>query len=301
MSAYAVKINDGPWTPTNEAGSMQLITGSTMKAFLYNNFGHTNTDKMLELPKPTPQADELLIKAEAYSMVADSPNSLGVAGIVTSTGNQAGSFNKGDKVFGVIESDVCAEFAVIKAECAALMPVNALFEHAAALSLPLAIAHHLLSDIGRLRWGQRLLIRNAAGGTAQVVLQVAKSVGAHVTVTTQPNHKLMLAALGADIVLDEYNNGNYGLEAIADMVIDFNRIGCLQEVFFPKLHVRLSPEQVTNITIDCNKKLQFGKMLVEDGSVKAQIARQLTWRKIAAARELLAKKEQTGQLVLSVD
>jgi NADPH:quinone reductase-like Zn-dependent oxidoreductase len=59
-----------------------------------------------------------------------------------------------------------------------------------------------LRDTVRLRSGERLLVRGAAGGVGTAAVQLAHALGGHVTALARDRHARTLAELGADEVLD---------------------------------------------------------------------------------------------------
>jgi len=69
------------------------------------------------------------------------------------------------------------------------------------LLVPLLVT--ALSEAGRLKRGDKVLVTAAAGGTGQFAVQLAKLAGCHVVATCGGDRKVaMLKSLGADRIID---------------------------------------------------------------------------------------------------
>ena len=92
-----------------------------------------------------------------------------------------------------------AEYAVVPATNVLRIPADAESAEAAAYSLATLTAYRMLVTRAQLRAGERVLIWGIGGGVAIACLQIAKLIGAHVTVTSGSDDKLARArTLGAD-------------------------------------------------------------------------------------------------------
>ncbi|WP_278258443.1 zinc-binding dehydrogenase [Nocardioides convexus] len=87
---------------------------------------------------------------------------------------------------------------------AAALPVPAGWSDAQALGLVLNTATALaaLRTLGRVRAGETVLVHAAAGGVGQAAVRLARHYGARVVATASPGKHEVVAALGADVVLD---------------------------------------------------------------------------------------------------
>ena len=89
----------------------------------------------------------------------------------------------------------------------ALKPANVTHEQAAAVPIAAVTALQALRDQGHLKAGQKVLINGASGGVGTYAVQIAKAMGANVTGVCSTRNVEMVAALGADRVLDYKKRG----------------------------------------------------------------------------------------------
>lgn len=87
---------------------------------------------------------------------------------------------------------------------AAALPVPEGWSDAEALGLVLNTATALaaLRTLGRVRAGETVLVHAAAGGVGQAAVRLARHDGARVVATASPGKHDVVAALGAEVVLD---------------------------------------------------------------------------------------------------
>lgn len=190
----------------------------TMQVIAVN---HTGKDSLLAIEQravPVPSAEQLLIKVAAagvnradimqrrglYPPPAGDSDILGleVAGIVVATGPQHKSW-LGKAVFGLVPGGGYAEYAVLPASHAMAVPAGYTMVEAAATAEVFLTAFQLLCSIGQLQQGQRVLIHAGASGVGTAAIQLAKSIGAKVAVTSSQDDKLTLCkALGAEVAIN---------------------------------------------------------------------------------------------------
>jgi NADPH:quinone reductase-like Zn-dependent oxidoreductase len=92
-----------------------------------------------------------------------------------------------------------AEYVVVPAVNVLPIPADTDLATAAAFTLATLTAYRMLVTRAQLRAGERVLIWGIGGGVAIAALQIAKMLGAHVTVTSGSDAKLARAIdLGAD-------------------------------------------------------------------------------------------------------
>ncbi|WP_348944293.1 NAD(P)H-quinone oxidoreductase [Chitinibacter sp. FCG-7] len=211
----------------------------------------TATNHTLQLtdhPIPNPAATQLLVKVAAagvnradlmqaqgkYPPLPGESEILGleIAGEVVALGQGVTDFKVGDKVFGLVAGGAYAGYCLLEQSLSILQP-NTL-DAVAAASLPEAwmTAWLNLVEIGQLqldhhRAGQptkRVLIHAGASGVGAAAIQLAKSLGAWVAVTTSSPHKQAFCReLGADLVID-YRATDFAAEMRAaggaDLILD---------------------------------------------------------------------------------
>lgn len=206
-----------------------------MKAVVYTEYGSADVLHLIEVDKPIPADNEVLVKIHAASvnaadwrMMRADPflvrlyaglfkpakfRILGadIAGRVEAVGKNVRQFQPGDEVYGDVFASGFGGFAEYK--CAreselVLKPVNLSFEEAAAVPLAALTALHGLRDKGQIQPGQKVLINGASGGVGTFAVQLAKLFEAEVTAVCSAGKADMARALGADHVID-YTQENF--------------------------------------------------------------------------------------------
>ena len=205
-----------------------------MKAIRIYEFGGPEVMKVVDVERPVPAADEILVKVYASSVnpadyiVREGGNEvlrsflklplglgLDVAGIVEETGSAVTPLKKGDKVYGVPNfpgDGSYAEYIAAKASQFWIMPQRISFNEAGALPSCALIAWNGIVDMGKVRPGQRVLIHGAAGGVGNLAVQIAKAMGGYVIGTASAHNADFLKELGADEVI------NYRSQAFEDLL-----------------------------------------------------------------------------------
>jgi NADPH:quinone reductase-like Zn-dependent oxidoreductase len=177
-------------------------------------------------------------------------------GVVESVGSAASSVSVGDTVvinpgvsdrtceyclageqplcprFGILGEHfpgTMAEYVVVPATNVLPIPGDAEPSEAAAFTLATLTAYRMLVTRAQVRAGERVLIWGIGGGVAIACLQIAKMLGAHVTVTSGSDEKLARAvALGADDTINHRHvdvgrevrgrTGKKGVDVVVDSV-----------------------------------------------------------------------------------
>ncbi len=200
-----------------------------MKAIRIHEFGGAENLRFDETEKPTPNADEVLIKTAAaginyadtmlrqnkYLFTPALPFTLGfeVAGTVEATGANVQNYAVGQRVLATLmRGGGYAEYAVADWRTVVPIPDGLDFGKATALLVQGLTALGLLQD---LKSGQTILIHAAAGGVGSLLVQLAKHKGAKVLGTASTTEKLeKIAALGADVGIN-YTEADWTDEVLA--------------------------------------------------------------------------------------
>jgi len=194
-----------------------------VKAVVHRQYGSPDVLELVEIDKPEPADDEVLVRVRAtsvnpadwYSMVglpvarpqsglrAPKEPRIGIdfAGVVEAVGATITDFEPGQEVYGA-RTGAFAEYVCVKN---AIAPKSARlsFEQAAGIPVAAVTALQGLRDKGKLVPGQRVLINGASGGVGTFAVQIAKALGAgHVTGVCSPANVDNVRALGADDVVD---------------------------------------------------------------------------------------------------
>jgi NADPH:quinone reductase-like Zn-dependent oxidoreductase len=218
-----------------------------MRAIIYSKYGPPEVATLMEVPKPLPKDNEILVKV--YSSTVNRTDSgfrsaeyfisrfwtglfrpkyqiLGCefAGIIEEIGERVTTFKKGDKVLG-FNDKTCgghAEYLTIAETDAVInMPANLSFEEAAALTEG---AHYALVDIraAKVKPGQNVLVYGATGAIGSAAVQLLKHFGAIVTAVCNTKNVGLVKSLGADVVIDyqtqDFTNTEVRFEFIFDAV-----------------------------------------------------------------------------------
>ena len=163
-----------------------------MKAAIINEYGNNDVVHIVDIERPEPKANELLIKVHAAGvnpvdwkirngagqrLGMTLPIHLGgeLVGTVEKLGEGVSGFEPGDAVFGMAHSGTFAEYATVKAADMARKPSNLDFVQAAALPLAGTTAWQAIFDKAGLAAGQRLLVTNSSGGVGSLAVQFAKA------------------------------------------------------------------------------------------------------------------------------
>jgi NADPH2:quinone reductase len=189
-----------------------------MKAVFVEQPGGVENLKYADVPKPSPSPGQALVKIVAsgvnyidiyfrkgvYPSPPPPPIMLGSegAGTVEAIGPDVTNVAVGDRVAYAMARGSYAEYAVVPAWQLVKIPASVDFETAAAAMLQGMTAHYLTHSTYPLKPGDSCLIHAAAGGTGQLIVQMAKMLGAHVigTVGTEEKAKQAKEA-GADEVI----------------------------------------------------------------------------------------------------
>jgi NADPH:quinone reductase-like Zn-dependent oxidoreductase len=199
-----------------------------MKAFIYERYGPPERLRMTEVDRPSPTADQVLVKVLAASVnAADwhvlrgkplfSRATLGllrpkhqilgvdVAGQVEAVGAGVSGFQPGDEVYANLLDHGYggfAEYVAAPVGVVASKPANLSFEEAAAVPMAAVTALQGLRRHGELQPAQRVLINGASGGVGSFAVQLAKASGAEVIAVTSTGNLELARSLGADQVVD---------------------------------------------------------------------------------------------------
>ena len=193
-----------------------------MKAIVHYTYGTPDVLELVDLEKPVPADDEVLVRihassvnpAEWYSvtglLVARTQAGLrrpkeprvgtDFAGVVEAVGAGRTDFAPGDEVYGG-RTGAFAEYVSVK-NAIVPKPANISFEQAAAIPIAGLTALQGLRDHGQLQPGQSVLVNGASGGVGTFAVQIAKALGGDVTAVCSTQNVEQARALGADRVID---------------------------------------------------------------------------------------------------
>lgn len=216
-----------------------------MKAFRYERYGPPQSLRMVEVQKPVPKADEILVNVRAASInAADwhvlrgkplfSRVTLGllrpkhqilggdIAGEVADVGAGVTRFKPGDEIYANLLDHGFggfAEFVSVPVDVVSLKPPSLSFEEAAAVPMAAVTALQGLGHHGEIKPDKKVLINGASGGVGSFAVQIAKSYGPEVTGVTSTRNIELVRSLGADHVLD-YTMNDFVQSGRYDLILD---------------------------------------------------------------------------------
>jgi NADPH:quinone reductase-like Zn-dependent oxidoreductase len=213
-----------------------------MKAIRNQNYGPADDLRLQDVDRPTIEDDQLLVRVQAASvnpydwhMMRGEPRwarlivgirgpkgggipGVDAAGTVETVGANVTEFRPGDEVFGST-SGTFAEYTVGRERHFVEKPRNLSFEQAAAIPGAGVTALQAVRDHGAVEAAQHVLINGAAGGVGTFAVQIAKSLGAHVTGVCSTQNVALVRSLGADEVVD-YTADDFTRSGPYDVIVD---------------------------------------------------------------------------------
>jgi NADPH:quinone reductase-like Zn-dependent oxidoreductase len=213
-----------------------------MLAMVQDTYGSAEVLELRDIDKPEIGDDEVLVRVRAagvnpadWAVMSGLPyiarpvyglrkpknavRGTDVAGVVEAVGTGVTRFRPGDEVFGWCVG-ACAEYASVSADALALKPANLTFEQAASVPMAGLVALQALRDQGNVQAGQTVLINGASGGIGTFAVQIAKSLGAHVTGVCSTRNMDMVRSTGADHVIDYTQEDFTRTEQRYDFILD---------------------------------------------------------------------------------
>lgn len=198
-----------------------------MKAAVYMKYGPPEVVQLVDIPKPSPRENEILLKVHATTvnrtdcgfrsaeyfisrlfsgLFRPKIKILGneFAGIIEEVGKGVTLFKTGDRIFGYDDSGfgAHAEYKTIS-ESAAIttIPENITYEEAAPI---IEGAHYALCDIRavKVKSGDNVMIYGASGAIGSAAVQLVKYFGVNVTAVCNTQNVDIVRSLGADRVID---------------------------------------------------------------------------------------------------
>ncbi len=213
-----------------------------MKAMIVKKPGDASQFCISEQPKPSQRPGEFLIKVRAAainrtdilsrrngsSYLESSILGVEVVGTVEAVGTDV-NIAVGTRVMGLVNGGGYAEYAVMPADRAMIIPENLSFTEAAAIPEVFLTAYQTLFLLGKLMKDETVLIHAGGSGVGTAAIQLAKQLGQTKVITTAGSkEKLdMCQSLGADYCIN-YKEQNFAEEVSqatdgkgVDVILDF--------------------------------------------------------------------------------
>jgi putative PIG3 family NAD(P)H quinone oxidoreductase len=177
-----------------------------MRAVVYDQPGDPDVLHVAEVPDPTPEPGEVLLRIRAtainradllqrrgfYPPPPGASDIIGMeaAGEVESITDGVTGWSPGDRACALLAGGGYAEKVAVPAGQLMPIPTNLDVVQAAAIPEAFITAHDNLITRGRLQRGETVLIHGGAGGVGTAAIQVAKRHGARVVVTAGSAERL---------------------------------------------------------------------------------------------------------------
>jgi NADPH:quinone reductase-like Zn-dependent oxidoreductase len=302
-----------------------------VKAVVYENYGPPEVLKLIELPKPSPKENEVLVKIHATTVTAGDwrmrkaepaaarlfngllkPRKVKIlgfelAGEVEATGPDVKRFKPGDQVFaftgfgfGAYAEYICLPElgAFEKTGFLELKPANLSYEQAAALPSGALTAQGFIRK-AKIQPGQKVLIYGASGSVGTYAIQLARLDGAMVTGVCSTANLDLVRSLGAQQVAD-YTADDFWVDSQKYDVI-FDAVGLLP-------HQKRKRSLVRNgVFLPVTGSIRFElhdfiliKELAESGQLKPVIDCTYPLKQIIEAHRYVEKGHKKGNVVITV-
>ena len=194
-----------------------------MKAIELSAFEGFDSFMLVEVEKPRPGVNQVLVKVEAaginfaelemakgrYTVPQKAPFIVGfeAAGVVVEVGPQVRNIKVGDNITSLVSSGVYAEYAIAHANMAIPIPGGITFAEATTIPVQGLSAYALLKFAAKLQAKESVLVQSAAGGVGLYLVQLAKIMGAETVIALASSEEKidLITRLGADVAIN-YSN-----------------------------------------------------------------------------------------------
>ncbi|WP_318503077.1 NAD(P)-dependent alcohol dehydrogenase [Bacillus sp. T3] len=246
-----------------------------------------------------------------------------LAGEVESIGEEVKRFNKGDQVFaaslngfGAYAEYIClAENGPVTHK-----PSNITYEEAAAIPIGARTALYFLRK-ANIQRGQKVLVYGASGSVGSYAVQLAKYFGAYVTGVCSSANLDLVKSLGADKVIDytaeDFTSSGETYDVIFEAVNKSSFSACMKVLKDNGTYINITEPlpsgQMLWTKLTSSKKLllsrnspetaealNFLKVLIENGKIKALIDRSYSIEDIIEAHKYVEKGHKKGNVVITI-
>ena len=190
-----------------------------MKAALCKSLDGAKSLVVETVPEPSAGPGQAIVRVEAvglnfadtlitsgkYQWKPDLPFSPGaeIAGVIESLSVEHPGLAPGQRIMAYVNWGAARQKIAVDAGALIPIPDAVPMTVAAGLSVTYGTAMHGLSDRGRLKSGETVVVTGAAGGAGQAAIEIAKLMGARViAVASSPEKCAFAKAAGADETIE---------------------------------------------------------------------------------------------------
>ena len=322
------------------------MKNETMKAAVYVQYGPPEVLQVKEVQKPIPGKNEILVRVKAtavnsgdwrlrkadpfavrfiFGLLKPKKSILGsvFSGEIESVGEEVKHFKVGDAVFGHTDMNfgAYAEYiAVPEGGSLALKPAGISYTEAAVIPFGGVTALHFIKKAA-IKPGQRVLVVGASGAVGSAAVQLAKSLGAHVTGVCSTANIELVKSIGADKVIDytkeDFTQNGETYDVIFDSVntiavsrslksLNKKGVMILSAAGMPEMLQGLwtslssSKKVLTGVISHTAADIIFLKGLIETGKLKPVIDKTFSLEQIAEAHAYVEKGHKKGNVAIEV-
>ena len=310
-----------------------------MKAIICTKYGPPEVLKLVELDKPEPKKNEVLVKVIATTVHIGDTKVRGLypgmgkikdalfkpmmrimlgfrgprqailgmelAGEIEAVGSDVKLFKPGDQIFAStdLKFGAYAEYVCLPANgVLAIKPDNMTFEEAAPVSNGGLTALYILRK-ANIQKGQKVLIYGASGSVGTYAVQLAKYMGAEVTGVCSTHNLELVTSLGAIRTLDYTTQDFAENQEQYDLI--FDAVGKLAKPTWRKL-LKETGKYLNVLTSSSGMKLKtedlsFLKGLIEEGHLKTVIDRHYSFEQIVEAHRYVEGGHKKGNVIINVE
>ncbi len=304
-----------------------------MKAAIYTKYGPPDVLKLVDIEKPQPKPNEVLVKIYdttvtsgdarlrssdfppvawlfvrlLYGLFKPKKEILGheFSGIIEAVGSDVTKYKVGDEVIGtptMLNTGSYTDYICVpekrKKGVLALKPKSLGFDEAAALPVGGMTALYLLKK-AKLSKDQRVLVFGASGSVGSFALQIAKAQDATIVAVCSGSNIEMVKSLGADSAVDYKHQDYSSLNEKFDIV--FDAVGKTSKVKAKRILKKggyfVSVKALTSPT---QEHLEELCELAEEGKIRPFIDKTFPLADIVEAHEYVDKGRKKGNVVIQV-
>lgn len=310
-----------------------------MKAVQCVKYGPPEVLQPVEMPKPIPKKDEVLIRLHASAVTAsdlyirgiDIPLNfkipmrimLGIfrprkkvigivySGVIESVGTSINQFKPNDEVYGMtgFSLGTYAQYKCMKEidspkyGCMAIKPPNITHEEATAASYGGLLGFQCVEEAG-VKEGDHVMIYGASSNSGTMALQYCKHLGATVTGVCSEKHFDLVKSLGVDHLLDYTKK-----EAINQLVsydVFLDTVGKMKSSDFRVTVEKSLSDMTRKASIDDgsllldSKRLSRISILIEQGHITPVLDRTYTLDEIQAAHHYVETGHKHGGVAIHI-